>query len=228
MQKLNDGTLVFFPETTGPYPVYYFGHGRGGDDWTNYGKFIDYLLLSGLAVVYVPHTLDTNTYQDPHPEGYDILLSGFENARSQLGDQFTKSCIAGHSFGAGAIPYIAKHMPSDALHVIAPGYSFDTSDAELVSVGAGRWSMFNVLERERVNDPRMAMDLHSYIGGSFTEIAGTHWSPSNAGNTRSVRSSIDKIAMVLRGNIPPHVVESYTPPDRRYLNKWDASRNPRE
>jgi len=90
-----------------PAPVIFFAHGFGGFDYLYYDALLRQLASNGYVVVFAPYT--ANLFAS-HPTRYQQMWSGFQLAVSQYGGLMdtTKAGFAGHSYGAGALPELAR------------------------------------------------------------------------------------------------------------------------
>jgi pimeloyl-ACP methyl ester carboxylesterase len=88
-------------------PVVFFAHGYGGTDFLYYDALMRQLASRGYAVVFSPYT--ANVFSN-HVVRYQQLWRGFQVAVEQFGSVLdtTKIGFAGHSYGAGAVPEMAR------------------------------------------------------------------------------------------------------------------------
>lgn len=88
-------------------PVIFFAHGFGGTDYQYYDALLRQLASSGYAVVFTPYT--PNIFSN-HPTRYQQMWAGFQAAVAQFGNVIdtTRVGFAGHSYGAGAVPELAR------------------------------------------------------------------------------------------------------------------------
>lgn len=101
---------VFVPSNatnTNKVPVVFFAHGFGGTDYRFYESLLRQLSSNGYIVVFSPYTASiffTNAGR------YDQLWGGFAKAVEDFGNIMDTSKIgfAGHSYGAGATPEMAR------------------------------------------------------------------------------------------------------------------------
>jgi surfactin synthase thioesterase subunit len=111
-------------------PVVFFAHGFGGTEFLYYDALLQQLASNGYAVVFAPYT---SSILVNHPTRYQQMWAGFQIAVQQFGDVFdtTRVGFAGHSYGAGALPELARRgvaagWGSNGLFLfsMAPWYSF--------------------------------------------------------------------------------------------------------
>jgi dienelactone hydrolase len=125
---------VFLPNNASPtnkVPVIFFAHGFGGSDYRVYEGLLNQLASNGYAVVFAPYAIIAPT----HAARYDQLWNGFQAAVAQYGNVLdtSKIGVAGHSYGGGAVPEIARRAVAQGwggndifLFVMAAWYSWGT------------------------------------------------------------------------------------------------------
>lgn len=125
---------VFLPNNasvTNKVPVIFFAHGFGGFYYQVYEGLLNQLASNGYAVVFAPY----NSIALTHAARYDQLWKGFQAAVAQYGNVLdtSKIGIAGHSYGAGAVPEMARRAIAEGwggsdifLFVMAAWYSWGT------------------------------------------------------------------------------------------------------
>ena len=113
-------------------PVIFFAHGFGGTDYQYYDGLMRQLATNGYIVVFSPYT--ANLFSS-HPVRYQQLWRGFQVAVEQYGSvmDVTRAGFAGHSYGAGAVPEMARRGVAAGwganglfLFSAAPWYSWGT------------------------------------------------------------------------------------------------------
>jgi hypothetical protein len=128
---------VFLPSTataTNRVPVIFFAHGFGGFDYQYYEALLRQLASNGYIVVFSPYT--PNIFSN-HTVRYQQLWRGFQVAVEQYGNLMDTSRVgfAGHSYGAGAVPEMARRAVvvqgwgTNGLFLFsaAPWYSWGTN-----------------------------------------------------------------------------------------------------
>lgn len=163
-------TVVRPDGAPGRRPTWFFAHGFGGGDPTNYRELLNHLASHGSVVVYVPYPASEGGHPD---EVYAILNRGFVAAAEKFADRIdtTRVGFVGHSYGGGAVPALALKAVRErgwggnglALFILAPWYSFGVGDADLASFPAGTQAVFEVYEDDTMNDHRMAIDLFTHL-----------------------------------------------------------------
>jgi dienelactone hydrolase len=125
---------IFLPNNasaTNKVPVIFFAHGFGGFFYQVYEGLLNQLASNGYAVVFAPY----NSIAGTHAARYDQLWKGFQAAVAQYGNVLdtSKIGVAGHSYGAGAVPEMARRAIAEGwggnnifLFVMAAWYSWGT------------------------------------------------------------------------------------------------------
>lgn len=105
---------VYLPEDVASAPVVFFSHAFGAREASQYDATFRVLASQGIAVVQVPYSTATPGVDGRASfiERYDELFDGFllATASPQTRDRLdlTKVGFAGHSFGGGAAPELAR------------------------------------------------------------------------------------------------------------------------
>ncbi|MCY7348165.1 MAG: hypothetical protein LH614_18390 [Pyrinomonadaceae bacterium] len=88
-------------------PVVFFAHGYGSFRFQGYEDLLRQLASNGYIVVFAPYT---DNYQTTHADRYEQMWSGFQIAVQHYGNLMdtTRIGFAGHSYGAGAVPELAR------------------------------------------------------------------------------------------------------------------------
>ncbi len=127
---------VFLPNNasaTNRVPVIFFAHGFGGINYQYYEALMRQLSSNGYAVVFSPYTPNLLA---SHTARYQQLWRGFQVAVEQYGSLMDTSKVgfAGHSYGAGAVPEMARRAVvagwgANGLFMFsaAPWYSWGTN-----------------------------------------------------------------------------------------------------
>ncbi|MBS1794149.1 MAG: hypothetical protein JSS81_09860 [Acidobacteria bacterium] len=127
---------VFIPSNaslTNKVPVIFFSHAYGAFDFRLYEDLLRQLASRGYAVVYSPYSTSITV---DHPKRYNQLWGGFTIAVQQFGGVLdtTRVGFAGHSFGAGATPEMARRGANAGwganglfLFVMAPWYNWGSN-----------------------------------------------------------------------------------------------------
>lgn len=126
---------VFLPQNASAanrVPVIFFAHGFGGTNYQYYEALMRQLSSNGYAVVFSPYSSDLLT---SHAARYRQLWRGFQTAIEQFGAVLDTSKVgfAGHSYGAGAVPEMARLATASGwganglfIFSAAPWYSWGT------------------------------------------------------------------------------------------------------
>ncbi len=101
---------VFVPDNAtaqNKVPVVFFAHGFGGFDYQLYESLLRQLASNGYVVVFSPYTSSVFT---THAARYNQIWNGYTAAVGQYGNVMdtTRAGFAGHSYGAGATPEMAR------------------------------------------------------------------------------------------------------------------------
>lgn len=118
-------------------PVVFFAHGFGGTSYLFYEKLLNQLASNGYIVVFAPYT--ANLFAS-HTLRYNQMFNGFQIAVQQnaaIADT-AKVGFAGHSYGAGATPEMARRGLAQGwganglfMFVMAPWYNWGTNMEQL-------------------------------------------------------------------------------------------------
>lgn len=121
---------VYLPSGKTGVPVLFFSHAFGATKVESYDTLLRNLASNGIASVYVPYSIAGVT----HAERYAQLWDGFVAAATKYASTFdlTHVGFAGHSFGGGAAPEMARRgfvekgwgSAGRFLFVMAPWYSW--------------------------------------------------------------------------------------------------------
>lgn len=161
--------FVFHPAgITGPVPTVFYAHGYGGNDTLYQIELLRHIASRGWAAVFVPYRTLLATLEDR----YATLLDGFVDAARAFPRivDTTRIGFFGHSFGAGATPYLADQLlvgkgwgnQGRFLYLSAPWYSLFLGDTVLAQFPPA--PLLTVLyDDDSVNDHRMGMDVFRSI-----------------------------------------------------------------
>ena len=131
---------VFIPSNAtaqNPRPAVFFGHGFGGISYQFYEALLRQLASRGYVVVFSPYNSNLLT---THAARYNQLWSGFQAAVQQNAALIdtTRVGFAGHSYGAGATPEMARRGVAAGwganglfLFVMAPWYNWGANMNEI-------------------------------------------------------------------------------------------------
>ncbi|WP_148293516.1 S9 family peptidase [Azospirillum sp. B4] len=177
--------LVFLPEhAPGPSPVIFLAHGFGPNRWPSYEGLIRHMVSRGAVVVYAPYP----AFGATHDQRYDALWGGFKAAVAAEGRamDLTRVGIVGHSYGGGAVPFLAARVFGEQgwggrgafTLALAPWYSYRTGDADMARLPPHVLQGWQVYDGDTMNDQRMAVDLYRHAppaGGRhfFQAASGT-------------------------------------------------------
>jgi hypothetical protein len=131
---------VFIPSNAtaqNKVPVVFFAHGFGGTSYVFYEVLMRQLASNGYIVVFSPYTANICS---THTTRYNQLWGGFLTAATQNAAimDLTKAGFAGHSYGAGATPEMARRGAGQGwgasglfLFVMAAWYNWGTNPEQI-------------------------------------------------------------------------------------------------
>ena len=162
---------VFLPRgAKGPRPVVALVHANGVDDPVHYRALVAHVVSRGHAVVFPTYMLDG----DDLPKRYDAIEAGLLEALRRHPDRLDTSRIGfvGHSFGAGALPWLAHRALVERglgergafLFAMAPWYALRVTPEDLGALPGHLAVLILVFEDDRVTDHRIAIELFHAIG----------------------------------------------------------------
>jgi hypothetical protein len=148
-------------------PVVFFLPGQTVGSPSAYNNLIRHLASRGNTVMYVPFR--ERKIKNEQLEEYRNLLSAVNDAAKAFTSNLDTSRIGfvGHSFGAGAIPFLAWKIIVDRgwgsqgafLYIMAPWYVFDMEPEQFEQFPSKVNMIVEVFEDDLVNDHRIAVDL---------------------------------------------------------------------
>lgn len=165
----------------GPRPTWFFAHGFGGTQVAYYRILINHLVSHGWVVVFSPYPPSGSI-----DELYGVINAGFAEAATRFPTLIDTSKVgfAGHSYGGGAVPWLALEAfrtrgwgaSARCLLLLAPWYSGKVSNVDLASFPAGTLLIAQVYDDDIVNDHRMAIDvfLRSNVPLADKEFLSVH------------------------------------------------------
>jgi len=163
-------SLHFPAGVAAPVPVVFFEHGNDLAEPKFYAALIDHIVSTGIAVVFSPYGIGSNI----HVDRYDAIEAGVEAAVQEWGDRLdlTRVGFAGHSYGAGALPWLAQRglvghgwgSRGALLFSLAPWFSLAVSPEESSRLPAHLRALFVVFEGDKVNDHRIAISQYRALG----------------------------------------------------------------
>ncbi|MGV3624617.1 MAG: hypothetical protein ACO1OB_27605 [Archangium sp.] len=155
---------VYRPTGLTNVPVIFFSHAFGATNPDSYRDLFDVLASNGFAVIHVPYPL-RQPGNTPVDERYQVLWTGFLTARTHYATTFdmTRVGFAGHSFGGGATPEMARRgfveqgwgSNGRFIFVMAPWYSWGTGYDTLPS---NTRAVIQVYADDDTNDPAIALE----------------------------------------------------------------------
>jgi hypothetical protein len=120
-------------------PAVFFSHGYGGINYEFYENLLRQLASNGYIVVFTPYSPSLTAN---HTERYDQLWTGFQTAVSQnpLIIDTTRVGFAGHSYGGGATPEMARRAVGAGwgtnglfMFPMAPWFNWGTDMSQIPS-----------------------------------------------------------------------------------------------
>jgi len=162
---------LHYPQSVAePVPVVFFGHGNDLGEPRYYAALIDHIVSTGIAVVFSPYAIGSNI----HVDRYAAIRSGVDAAIAEWGEKFDLSRVGfvGHSYGAGALPWLARYALIEQgwgaegalLFSLAPWFALQPSPAELSALPPQLRALFVVFEGDKVNDHRIAIAQYRGLG----------------------------------------------------------------
>ena len=166
--KKEQDVSIFYPtDSESPVPTLFFSHGYMAVDSAFFSPLLRFVASKGFAVVYVPQTFYGVC------KNYPIILKGFQQAAREYSNiiDTTRVGIMGHSFGAGAIPWLGKKLMIDwgwgeqgrFLFITAPWYAHLITQTDLENFPSDCALLMQVYEEDAVNDHRIAIDIFNNI-----------------------------------------------------------------
>lgn len=133
---------IFIPSNASPQnkvPAVFFGHGFGGISYQFYENLLRQLASNGYIVVFSPYN---SSIPETHAARYNQLWTGFLTAVQQNSTiiDTTRVGFAGHSYGAGATPEMARRGAQQGwgtnglfMFVMAPWFNWGTNMEQIPS-----------------------------------------------------------------------------------------------
>jgi hypothetical protein len=146
------------------HPVIVYAHPFGGDDWTRVRTYLEILVSRDHVVVFPPYPVAG----EPICERYDTLRGGIQRASAALGSLMdtTRVGFIGHSFGAGATPWLAHEaVVVDGwgsaglfLYVNAPWYLYRMEPGDWADFPEATRLSLMLFEDDDTNDHRIGIE----------------------------------------------------------------------
>ena len=153
-------------------PAVFFCHGVGADNPILYSQLIRHIVSWGYAVLYSPYRKSL-AMRSPI-RAYATMQVGFDTGMKKWSALIDTSKIGyvGHSFGGGAVPALAWKTLAERrwgtrgafLFIMAPWYSYQITQNQLEKFPKNVKVIIETFDDDRVNDPRMAIDIFKNIG----------------------------------------------------------------
>ena len=164
---------LFHPQQQrSPAPVVFFCHGISADNPILYMQLIRHLVSWGYAVLYSPY--GASLAMGSPDRAYAVMQAGFDAGAKKWSAiiDTTRIGYVGHSFGGGAVPALAWHTISERhwglrgvfMFIMAPWYSYRIKQNQLERFPPNAKVIVETFDDDRVNDPRMAIDIFKNIG----------------------------------------------------------------
>lgn len=172
---------VFLPESVQtPVPMLLFLHGYNGGNPDYFSHFIPHIVSNGTAVIFPTYSaVPTVNSENVVMEKYQMLASGINEAFRKYGDLFdtTRVGIFGHSFGGGAVPWIAlKYLSergwgqkSSFMFVSAPWYVFGMNDSTYSKLPSNLKVNIVTYCDDAFNDHQMAVSMFNHLNVPLSE-----------------------------------------------------------
>ena len=158
-------------DLTGPRPVVVFLPGFGEDRPDVYSHLLVHLARKGYHVLFVHCALNSFPSQyGSYRRIYRTVRHGVRKFSSFI--DTTRIGFVGHSFGAGAVPYVTKRCIEEEnwcgngsfQFLMAPFFTFAMTEEELRSFPSDVSTVIQVYENDDVTDHRIARDLFLTLG----------------------------------------------------------------
>jgi acetyl esterase/lipase len=166
---------VFLPESVNvPVPLLLFLHGYNGGDPTYFSHLIPHIVSNGTAVIF-PTYSSFPMVKEPEVvmEKYAMIYSGISEAFRMYGSYFdsTRVGIFGHSFGGGAVPWVALKAFTERgwgtngafLFVSAPWYIHGINDSGFYKLPSHLKAVIITYQDDDYNDHQMAVDMFGHL-----------------------------------------------------------------
>jgi hypothetical protein len=154
---------VWLPESTRPLPLIVFAHANGLQSTAGYAALLDHLASRGSAVVHVPYP----TERDDHRVRTEAMWAGVASAVARFESRIDLRRIGfvGHSYGAGALPYLARRSlvdqgwGGDGAFVFAAAPWFTVrAEGVFEALPPHLQVVVVTFDADEINDPRIAQD----------------------------------------------------------------------
>ncbi len=161
----------FYPDSApGRRPLLLFLHGYNNGDTAYFSHLIHHIVSNGFALVFSPYpTFPTVDSEKPVMEKYTTALAGFEAAVKRFPERVdtTRIGIFGQSFGAGAVPWVAKKVMNERawgkgaafLFISAPWYTFGMSQKNFEAIPDHVKLLLTTYDDDVFNDHQVAVDI---------------------------------------------------------------------
>lgn len=156
-------------------PVLFLFHGFSAPSAEPYMSLIEFAVSKGYTVVYPLYFSDGRAVT----ENYTVMSTGLEAAIASFPElmDLTKVGYLGHSYGGGAVPFLAhdgvvnrgRGTTGNFLFQLAPWYTFDMPNAKLTTFPGNTKFITQVYENDEVTDHRMAEDIFNNINVATAE-----------------------------------------------------------
>jgi acetyl esterase/lipase len=172
---------VFLPESIKtPVPVILFLHGYNGGDPSYFSHLIPHMVSNGYGVIFPTYSsFPTVNASEVIMQKYDMLYTGICEAYRLNKRAFDSSRVGifGHSFGGGAVPWMASKMFSERkwgskasfLFVSAPWYMYGVNDSSLKLLPSQMKAAILTYSDDAYNDHQMAVDMFNHLNVPLTE-----------------------------------------------------------
>jgi acetyl esterase/lipase len=161
----------FYPDRApGHRPLILFLHGYNNGDTAYFSHLIHHIVSNGFALVFSPYpTFPTVDSEKPVMEKYTTALAGFEEAVKRFQERVDTARIGifGQSFGAGAVPWVAKKVMNERawgkdaafLFISAPWYTFGMSQEDFEAIPKHVKLLLTTYDDDVFNDHQVAVDI---------------------------------------------------------------------
>lgn len=166
---LYDDFYVIKPANkTNTLPLIFFlpGMGKANTMYKTYEHLVRHIASKGYCVILITYKIMSFPYQGlTYNRILNTINASFRYCSNNVDS--TKIGFIGHSFGAGAIPFIAHKVITENkwgnkaafMYIMAPHYFFEISQSQLTTFPCHVKLIVEVFDNDDTNDHRIAKDL---------------------------------------------------------------------
>jgi hypothetical protein len=167
------GVTLYWPVGVESAPLIVFGHGNGLAHPRNYSRLLQHIASRGYAVVYAAHQVNTERHEDRYRALWSGVMAVVGEHRERL--DLERVGFVGHSYGAGALPYVAHRALVDEgfgkrgalLLSMAPWYALEMNDTKWSELPKHLQVLILSFEADEVTDHRIAIALRDALAVEY-------------------------------------------------------------